>query len=99
MTYRDLVALIAKDTDLTQEEVRSVVRSLRHHTSEALVLGDRVTIRGLAAFYVRDTGWKFRHNPHTGRKEKVPPARRVRIRPSDALLNRVKERAKLTGYL
>jgi len=74
-TKHDLVAAVARDTGLTQAEIKIVVEELLEAISEELERGRVVEFRGFGTFFVKERAARPARNPRTG--EVVPLARRI----------------------
>ena len=73
MNKSDLVEALSKGKDLTKTKAEEVVDLVFSEMTNALVVGDRVEVRGLGSFKVKSyDGYKGR-NPKTGRQIKVKP--------------------------
>ena len=71
MNKSDLVEALSKGKDLTKTKAEEVVDLVFSEMTNALVVGDRVEVRGLGSFKVKSyDGYKGR-NPKTGKKIKV----------------------------
>jgi integration host factor subunit beta len=73
MNIRDLVTELAMEAELTKGEARKVIDLFFDEMSNALVNGDRVEIRGLCSFYVKQYKAHIGRNPKSGEKVKVNP--------------------------
>jgi integration host factor subunit beta len=62
----ELIKNLKKECQLSQEEAATVVELLFGKMSEALANGERVEIRGLCSFYVKDYKPYQGRNPKTG---------------------------------
>ena len=71
MNKLDLVKTLGRKAELTKSEARKVVDLFFDEMSNSLANGDRVEIRGLCSFYVKNykayNGW----NPKTGEPTRV----------------------------
>ena len=73
MNKSDLIEELSKREDLTKTKAEEVVDLVFSEMTNALVAGDRVEIRGLGSFKVKNyDGYKGR-NPKTGKQIKVKP--------------------------
>ena len=73
MNKSDLIEALSKGENLTKTKVEEVVDLVFSEMTNALVVGDRVEVRGLGSFKVKSyDGYKGR-NPKTGRQIKVKP--------------------------
>ncbi|MGU3536825.1 HU family DNA-binding protein [Methylobacterium sp. A54F] len=78
MTRSELAArLLAKHPHLTARECDSVVSSILGRITDALVAGDRVELRGFAAFTLKETWARAGRNPKTGAAVDVEAKRAV----------------------
>jgi len=71
MNKIDVIMALANKTGLTKSEAESVVKLIFNEMSNALENGDRVEIRGLCSFYVKQYKAYSGSNPRTGEKVKV----------------------------
>jgi integration host factor subunit beta len=62
----ELIKNLKKECQLSQEEAATVVDLFFGKMSEALASGERVEIRGLCSFYVKDYKPYQGRNPKTG---------------------------------
>ena len=73
MNKSDLIEALSKGENLTKTKAEEVVDLVFSEMTNALVVGDRVEVRGLGSFKVKSyDGYKGR-NPKTGRQIKVKP--------------------------
>ena len=61
-----LIEALKKETDLTKSEAKAVVNLFFDEMANALEKGDRVEIRGLCSFYVKEYEGYIGRNPKTG---------------------------------
>ena len=72
MNKLDLIQVLKKRTDLTREGAAEVVEIFFDSLIDALANGDRVEIRGLCSFHVKDYKSYTGRNPKTGERVQVP---------------------------
>ena len=73
MNKSDLVEALSEGEDLTRMKAEEIVNLVFSEMTNALVVGDRVEVRGLGSFKVKSyDGYKGR-NPKTGKQIKVKP--------------------------
>ena len=73
MNKSDLIAQIAGDADnWSKREVEGAVNTIFVSLTDALVRGDRVEIRGLGSFRVKDRQSRQGRNPKTGETVAIP---------------------------
>jgi len=73
MNKLDLIIALKNETDLTKSEAEAVVNLFFNEMSNALASGDRVEIRGLCSFYVKEYKAYTGRNPKTGEAWEVKP--------------------------
>jgi len=73
MTRAELVDAVRKETGLTRIKAEEVVELFFDEMSRALAKGDRLEIRGLCSFYVKDYKGYTGRNPKTGKSIQVKP--------------------------
>jgi integration host factor subunit beta len=66
MNKLDLITTLKNENDLTKSEAKAVVNIFFNEMSNALANGDRVEIRGLCSFYVKNYKAYSGRNPKTG---------------------------------
>ena len=73
MNKAELVEALRKKTGLTRAKAEEVVELFFDKMSDALVRGDRVEIRGLCSFHVKNYRAYTGRNPKTGAAIQVRP--------------------------
>ncbi len=73
MNKLELIQALKDATDLTRSEADSVVNMFFNEMTTALAKGERVEIRGLCSFFVKEYGSYTGRNPKTGEKVKIKP--------------------------
>jgi len=71
MNKLDLIEALQNEADLTKSEAEAVVRLFINEMINALAKGDRVEIRGLCSFYVKQYKAYTGRNPKTGEQIEV----------------------------
>jgi integration host factor subunit beta len=71
MNKLDLIEALKKEVGITKIEARKIVDLFFDEMSNALVAGDRVEIRGLCSFYVKQYKEYAGRNPRTGEPAQV----------------------------
>ena len=66
MNKQDLIIALKDENELTKSEAKAVVNLFFDEMSNALTNGDRVEIRGLCSFYVKNYKAYSGRNPKTG---------------------------------
>ncbi len=72
MNKRDIIEALRDEAGLTKEKAMDVVDMFFATISEALAKDDRVEIRGLCSFYVKNYKPYSGRNPKTGEKVSIP---------------------------
>jgi integration host factor subunit beta len=73
MNKVDLIQALKDSNNLSKSEAEKIVTLFFDQMSEALAQGDRVEIRGLCSFFVKEYGGYIGRNPRTGEKVKIKP--------------------------
>ena len=73
MTKSDLIKALSSESQITKKNAESVVQFFFDEMAEALARGDRVELRGLCSFHVRDYNAYTGRNPKTGKEVKIKP--------------------------
>jgi len=71
MNKLDLIEALQNETDLTKSEAEAVVKLFFNEIANTLAKGDRVEIRGLCSFSVKQYKAYEGKNPKTGRPVQV----------------------------
>ena len=71
MNKQDLIITLRDEAGLTKSEAKAVVNIFFNEMSNALTNGDRVEIRGLCSFYVKQYKAYAGRNPKTGEPTQV----------------------------
>ncbi|NWH03842.1 HU family DNA-binding protein [Desulfobacter latus] len=75
MNKLELISTLKDRANLTKSEAADVVRIFFDSLSEAFVKGERVEIRGLCSFHIKEYKSYVGRNPKTGQKVEIPPKR------------------------
>jgi integration host factor subunit beta len=75
MNKLDLIEAVKKEAELTKIEAKKVIDLFFDEMSNALANDDRVEIRGLCSFYVKNYKSYIGRNPKTGEQIKAKPKR------------------------
>ena len=73
MNKLDLVEALREKEGITKNEAATIVELVFDEMSNAMANGDRVEIRGLCSFYVKQYKAYTGRNPKTGEKVKINP--------------------------
>ena len=81
LTKKDLVLIVAKETHITQVDVKRVVQLTLHHIIRELKEGKTIELRNFGVFKVRQRAPRRGRNPKTGQEVPVPSKRVVVFKP------------------
>ncbi len=73
MNKSQLIELIATKTEMTKKKAEDVVNLIFDSMVEAMKRGERIEIRGLGSFVVKEYGAYIGRNPRTGESIQVKP--------------------------
>lgn len=75
MNKSQLVEIVSEKTKVTKNKAEEVVNLIFDSMMQAMVRGDRIEIRGLGSFAVKEYGSYVGRNPRTGQSINVKPKR------------------------
>lgn len=75
MNKSELIEKVAERMNITKKRSEDVVNLIFDSMIQAMVKGDRIEIRGLGSFVVKDYGSYLGRNPRTGQSIQVKPKR------------------------
>lgn len=73
MNKLELIAALKNEANISKAEASKVVQIFFDDMAEAMAKGDRVEIRGLCSFYVKEYKSYTGRNPKTGEKVAIKP--------------------------
>jgi integration host factor subunit beta len=73
MNKQELISALKAKTDISKSEAARVVEVFFDNMADTLAGGDRVEIRGLCSFYVKEYKSYTGRNPKTGEKVVIKP--------------------------
>ena len=73
MNKLELISVLKTRTDISKSEAAKVVEVFFDNMADTLARGDRVEIRGLCSFYVKEYKSYTGRNPKTGEKVVIKP--------------------------
>jgi integration host factor subunit beta len=73
MNKLELIAMLKKECRLSKKDAAAIVELFFETMSGALAKGDRVEIRGLCSFYVKEYKPYLGRNPKTGESVHITP--------------------------
>jgi integration host factor subunit beta len=89
MNKLDLIGQLHNKFDITKAEAAKVVTAFFDTMAEALAKGERVEIRGLCSFYVKQYKPYAGRNPRTGEEVEVKPKKLPFFKAGKELKDRV----------
>lgn len=75
MNKSELIEAVAAKARITKKRAEDVVNLIFDSMTDAIVRGDRIEIRGLGSFMVKEYGSYTGRNPRTGESIQVRPKR------------------------
>ena len=73
MNKLELISALKNEANISKAEAAKVVQVFFDNMSDALVKGERVEIRGLCSFFVKNYKSYTGRNPKTGGKVQIEP--------------------------
>lgn len=73
MNKLELISALKNEANISKLEAAKVVRIFFDHMADAMAQGERVEIRGLCSFFVKDYKSYTGRNPKTGKKVVIQP--------------------------
>ncbi len=73
MNKADLIRALAKENGLNKTQSKKAIELFFDEMTEALASGDRVEVRGLCSFFVKEYKAYTGRNPKTGEHTQVAP--------------------------
>ena len=89
MNKTELVEAIASNTEMTKTDVDKVVTAFVDVVTEALVKGEKVSLKGFGNFEVRERGERTGRNPRTGETMTIAASKAPAFKSSTVLKNAV----------
>jgi integration host factor subunit beta len=75
MNKLELISTLKEKANLTKSEAADVIKIFFDSLSESFANGERVEIRGLCSFHIKEYKSYTGRNPKTGQKVTIPPKR------------------------
>lgn len=91
MNKSELIQKVAEKVNLTKKKAEDVVNLIFDSMTQALTRGDRVEIRGLGSFVVKNYEAYIGRNPRTGQSIQVKPKKLPFFKVGKELKKRVDE--------
>ncbi len=73
MNKLELISALKKESNISKSEAAKVVQIFFDSMAESLIEGERIEIRGLCSFFVKDYKSYVGRNPKTGEKVQIQP--------------------------
>ena len=89
MNKLELIQAVKDKTGLSKQEASDVVKLFFDTLTETMVNGERIEIRGLWSFFMKEYDSYTGRNPKTGEKVQVPAKRLPFFKPGKELKDRV----------
>ena len=89
MNKLELIQALKEANGLSKSEAAAVVDIFFNEMAASLANGDRVEIRGLCSFFVKEYDGYIGRNPKTGEKVKIKPKKLHFFKPGKELKKRV----------
>ncbi len=89
MNKLELISQLKTEANISRMEASKIVQIFFDDMTETLSRGDRVEIRGLCSFYVKNYKSYMGRNPKTGEKVKIKPKKLPFFKPGKELKERV----------
>jgi integration host factor subunit beta len=89
MNKLELIQALKDATNLSKSQSAAVVDIFFNGMTDALAKADRVEIRGLCSFFVKEYDGYTGRNPKTGEKVKIKPKKLAFFKPGKELKERV----------
>ena len=93
MNKSELIEVVAQKSNITKKRAEEVVNMIFDSMVKAMAKGDRIEIRGLGSFVVKEYGAYTGRNPRTGESIQVKPKKLPFFKVGKELKDRVDKRA------
>ena len=90
VTKKDIVMRVSNETNLTQQDVKKIVKKTLDIILESLERSDTVELRNFGVFKVKVRRGRIGRNPRTGQEVAVPEKKVVVFKPGLITKQRVK---------
>ncbi|MFQ5669263.1 MAG: HU family DNA-binding protein [Acidobacteriota bacterium] len=89
MNKADLIAVIAKDTNISKADAGKALDSLTKRVTQSLKRGENVTLVGFGTFSVTKRKARTGRNPQTGETIKIKAKKVPKFKPGKDLLSHI----------
>ena len=93
MTKADLIAAVARATELARKDSEVIVEEIFENIIQALNRGEKIELRGFGSFRVRQREARRGHNPKSGASVDIPAKRVVYFKPGKELKELISDRS------
>ena len=90
MTKKDIVLKITDMTGIKQVDVKTIVQKTFDVIVDSLVRNEKVELRNLGVFKIKERKARSGRNPRTGESVPVPPRKVVVFKPGLEMKQRIK---------
>jgi DNA-binding protein HU-beta len=80
-----LIQQLAKDTNIFQKDIATLLNSLQQTIAKTLKKSEDVNIIGFGSFKIVKTKARTGHNPSTGKEIKIKAGKRIKFRAGQGL--------------
>lgn len=92
MNKKELIAIVKEDTQLSQQEVTSIVKEILENITNALGRDEKIDMRGFGVFSMRLRKARKGRNLRTGEEIKIPACKVINFRLSRLLKQEIKNK-------
>lgn len=89
VTKKELVKEVAKAVNVTQKDAGAIIDAFTAAIVDKLVAGNEVKLPGFATFIPQDVPARTARNPRTGESVQVAPHKRLKVKVSKTLKDKV----------
>jgi len=89
MNKLELISALKNEANLSKAEAAKVVQIFFDNMADAMAQGDRVEIRGLCSFFIKNYKSYIGRNPKTGEKVRIKPKKLPFFKSGKELRDRV----------
>ena len=89
MNKLELISALKNNATISKSEAARVIQIFFESMADAMSQGDRVEIRGLCSFYVKEYKAYTGRNPKTGETIEVPAKNLIHFKPGQLMKQRI----------
>ena len=90
MTKAELIAVVARDTNITKTAAAQAIDSITDTITKDLKKGGRTTLTGFGTFSVANRKARTGRNPRTGQEIRIPASKTPKFKAGKALKEAVR---------